>query len=189
MCMAYREIWGSNCWWPWMIENLELHTNCTSKTNEGEATLWGVKWKANAWNGKKIGCYDLIEIKRATARISRRARRLGVRTCTRLCGVWLISAAVWLKLVEQTLVTPAGGLRPCSPAVLREAVPPTYKNVTPPTAGTFAVSNVNLLIQLCVFAIWSLQREECCLSVSWSMSCLAGCLFWHWSRNEALPVS
>lgn len=151
MCVAYREIWGSSCWWPPMIENLELHINYTSKTNVGEATSWGVKWKAKAWNGEKIGCYDLIEIKRATVRISRRAKEIG--RATRLCGVWLISAAVWLKLLEQTLVTPAGGLQPCSPAVLQEVVPPTYKNVTPPTDGTFAASNVNLLIQLWVFTI------------------------------------
>lgn len=147
------EIWGGSCWWPRMLENLELLINYTSKTNDGKATSWGVKWKANAWNGKKIGFYDLIEIKRATARIRRRARRLGVRACTRLCSVRLISAAVWLKLVEQTLVMPAGGLQPCSPAVLQEAVPLTYENVTPPTDGTFPVSGVSLLIQLCLFTI------------------------------------
>lgn len=127
MCMAYKQIWGGSCWWPRMIENLELRINYTLKTNDGEATSWGVKWEANAWNGKKIGCYDFIEIKRATARISRRARRLGMRTCTRLCGVWLISAVVWLKLVEQTLVTPGRG--GCGPAVLQFSRKQSHRHI------------------------------------------------------------
>lgn len=117
-----------------MIENLELHINYTSKTKDGEATSWGVKWKVKAWNGKKIGCYDLIQIKRATARISRRAKETGredmystvQRVADFCCGV--------IKAGGANISYASRGLRPRSPAVLQAAVPPTYKNVTPPTS-------------------------------------------------------
>lgn len=116
------------------------------------------------WGGggrKKIGLYDLIEIKRATARINRRAWRLGYegmysaeRRVADFCSRLIKAGGANISHASG-----GGALRPLQPrSSPGSASPPTYENVTPPTDGTLAVSNVNLLIQLCVFTIWSLQR-------------------------------
>lgn len=114
------------------------------------------------WGGrKKIGLYDLIEIKRATARINRRAWRLGYegmysaeRRVADFCSRLIKAGGANISHASGGALRP---LQPCSSP--GSASPPTYENVTPPTDGTLAVSNVNLLIQLCVFTIWSLQRR------------------------------
>lgn len=116
------------------------------------------------WGGRererKIGLYDLIEIKRATARINRRAWRLGYegmysaeRRVADFCSRLIKAGGANISHAS------GGALRPLQPRSSPGSTsPPTYENVTPPTDGTLAVSNVNLLIQLCVFTIWSLQR-------------------------------
>lgn len=136
------------------------------------------------WEKKKLDSYDLIEIKRATARINRRAWRLGYE------GMYSAERRV-ADFCSRLIKAGGANISHASGGALRPLQPPQLSDLWKcNTANRRDFGRLKCKPSHPIMRIYYLEPAERggCLSFSWSMSCLAGYLFWHWGQNEAPSV-